>query len=787
MHREPEPGPTCYYPIPNKSFIFRICSEKVRILAPIILLLLLIPGRSQSQTGMITGAVVDKVSQEALPVVNVQVLGTALGASSDANGEFTIKGVPFGTYEVRASLVGYEPLVVSDVVVNAGKPTAIVIRLGQMPVDLEAIEVRASYFQKNPDVPLSVQNLSYEEIRRSPGGFEDVVRAISVFPGVAQVEPGRNDLVVRGGAPSENLFVLDNIEIPNINHFGTQGATGGPLSFINLDFVRETSFATGGFGVRYGDKLSSVLSIDLRNGRRDQLGGKATVSATMFGLNLEGPLEEKGSFIFSARRSYLDFIFKASGFSFVPEYWDFLGRFDYSLDESNTLTILGIGALDDVNFFSETSEDRYDNSRIYGTNQSQYSAGLSWRHLFKNGFSTVTLGRWYVEYEGEQRDVMLNPIFLNLSKESETSVRFDLVLKAFRGNTEFTFGSQVKRVRGDYTIKLPPFGTSFGDTISADLDGEGGSGYKGSLYGQAVQRLPFHLQLTLGGRIDYFGVIDRKFYFSPRGSLSHTLSPQTTLTLSAGLYRQFPSYVWLVGAPGNTSLDAIRVEQYILGVEHLPLADLKVRVEAFAKRYRDYPASVIRPYLVMANTGGGYQGSENNFSSFGLDPLVSEGSGRSYGVEFLVQKKLSEIPLYGLISLTFSDTRFAALDGVERAGTYDQRAILNLSGGYRFDERWEASLRFRFATGRPYTPYNPDGTQNVSDYNSLRLKNIHSLDLRVDRRWNFPAWALIAYVDIQNVYNSKIVTSVRWNEQESRPEFNESIGVLPSIGISAEF
>ncbi|MGB6648884.1 MAG: TonB-dependent receptor [Bacteroidota bacterium] len=733
------------------------------------------------------GVVVDRVSQERLPVVNVQVLGTTLGASSNSEGRFTITGVAFGTYEVRASLVGYEPLVLADIVVNAGKPTEMVIELGQMPVDLETIEVTASYFQNDPDVPLSVQRLSYEEIRRSPGGFEDVVRAISVFPGVAQVEPGRNDLVVRGGAPSENLFVIDNIEIPNINHFGTQGATGGPLSFINLDFVRETSFSTGGFGVRYGDKLSSVLNIDLRSGRRDQLGGKATVSATMFGLNLEGPLQDKGSFVLSARRSYLDFIFKASGFSFVPEYWDFLARFDYSLDEANTLTILGIGALDDVNFSSETLEDRYDNARIYGTKQSQYSVGLSWRHLFKNGFSTVTLGRWYVEYEGQQKDIFLNPIFLNLSKESETDLRADVVLKAFEGNTEFTFGSQVKRVRGDYTMKLPPFVTSFGDTISADLDDAGGSGYKGSLYAQVVQRLPLRFQLNLGGRVDYFGVIDRKFYFSPRGSLSHALSAQTTVTLSAGLYHQFPSYVWLVGTPGNTSLDAINVEQYILGIEHLPLADVKLRVETFAKRYSDYPTSVARPYLVMANTGGGYQGTEDDFSSFGLDPLVSMGSGRSYGVEFLVQKKLSEIPLYGLISVTVSDTRFSALDGVERSGTYDQRAIINLSGGYRFDERWEASFRFRFATGRPYTPYNPDGTQSVADYNSLRLRNTHSLDLRADRRWNFTGWALIAYLDIQNVYNNKIVTSVRWNSLEQRPEFNESIGILPSIGISAEF
>ena len=219
-----------------------------------------------------------------------------------------------------------------------GKPAELLVRLDQTEIDIEGMEVRAAYFQKNPDSPVSVQRLSYEEIRRSPGAFEDVVRAVSVIPGVAQAQPGRNDLVVRGGAPSENLFTVDNIEIPNINHFGTQGASGGPLSFINLDFVREATFSTGGFGVRYGDRMSSVLNIELREGRTDRLGGKATISATQFGLNVEGPIASGGQFVFSARRSYLDFIFKAAGFSFVPEYWDFLGRGSFRIDARNEIS-----------------------------------------------------------------------------------------------------------------------------------------------------------------------------------------------------------------------------------------------------------------------------------------------------------------------------------------------------------------------------------------------------------------------------------------------------------------
>jgi hypothetical protein len=217
-------------------------------------------------------------------------------------------------------------------------------------------------------------------------------------------------------------------------------------------------------------------------------------------------------------------------------------------------------------------------------------------------------------------------------------------------------------------------------------------------------------------------------------------------------------------------------------------ADLRLRLEGFLKRYSDYPTSVDRAFLVLANTGGGFGGADENFASFGFDRLVSDGTGQSRGVELVLQKKMSDIPLYGLVSITLMKTTFTALDGVERPGSFDQRAILNLSGGYRFDERWEASMKFRFASGQPYTPFNPDGTQNVSAYNSLRVKNAHSLDIRVDRRWNFASWNLIVYIDIQNVYNNEFSGPPRWNAREQKAEFSESaIGILPSIGMSAEF
>jgi hypothetical protein len=759
----------------------------VHLLLAMALLLNMQESLAQNSTGTIRGRVVERSTEEPVVGANVSLPNTNLGASADLEGRFRISGIPVGTYQVRVSAVGKEPVLVADVVVAAGRDVDLVIRVDESLVELEGVEVRGSYFQKTPDNPVSIHRLSYEEIRRSPGGFEDVVRAVAVLPGVAQAAPGRNDLVVRGGAPSENLFIIDNIEIPNINHFGTQGASGGPLSFINLDFVRETSFSTGGFGVRSGDRMSSVLTIDLQDGRRDAIGGKATISATQFGLDLQGPIHDGASFIASARRSYLDFIFKGAGFSFVPEYWDFIGRVAFRLDPRNNLTFLAIGAIDDVSFFNDDADARFDNSRVLGTAQRQYVSGITWQHLFGNAVSRVTLGRTFSNYNGVQRDSLLNPTFTNRSKEGETSLRADVVLKTARA-TEFSFGTQVKRVRVAADVALPGFRTTFGDTLDVHVRNYETTGYKASAYAQASQRFLDDVDLTAGVRLDYFSVIEAKTNLSPRVSLSYALSPTTTLSASAGIYRQYPSYIWLVANEDNRGLRAARADQYILSAEHLLDVDLRLRVEGFVKRYQDYPASLDRQYLVLANTGGGFGGGDENFASFGFDRLVSAGTGESRGVELLLQKKMSDFPLYGLVSITLMKTTFSALDGIERPGAFDQRAIINLSGGYRFDERWEASMKFRFASGQPYTPFNAQGAQDVSSYNSHRLKSAHSLDLRVDRRWNFTAWNLIAYVDVQNVYNNTFSGTVRWNAREQKTEFDESaIDILPSIGISAEF
>jgi hypothetical protein len=758
----------------------------LRCIGATALLVTLAFGRAQAQeAGSLHGHVHDAATREPLIGANVVVLGTSIGAAADLNGEFTIRNLPAGAYRVQASAVGYAPLVKTDIVVAAGRQNQLDFALEAASIEVGEVVVEADYFTRTADEPVSTQTLSYEEIRRAPGGQEDVVRAVAALPGVAQVSAGRNDLIVRGGAPSENLSVVDDLEVPNINHFGTQGATGGPLSFINLDFVRDVTFSTGGFGARYGDKLSSVMTIALREGRDDRLGGKATISATQFGLNVEGPVSGNGTFFLSARRSYLDFVFRAAGFGFVPEYWDFLGKAVWRLDSRSSLSVLAVGALDNVRFFNDTEDQRYTNARILGNAQNQYASNVSWRRVMGDGFLSVALGRSFVRYDYLQADSLLRPVFTSLADESVTSLRADAVALPAR-DVELSFGVQGKRLlaRGDLASGANPF-IPDAAAYSARWDDVA---WKGSAYAQLSLRVVPQVTATAGARLEYFSAIDEPLAVAPRGAISVAVSPKTTLTLSGGIYHQAPSLIWVVSNPANTRLRHIRADQAVLGVEHLLRPDLKARLEAYVKRYTGYPASETRPWLVLSNSGAGYGGAEDGFSAFGFDPLRSSGTGTSRGVEFLLQKRFSDLPAYGIASLTYGRMDAAALDGVRRPGSFDQRVLLSLSGGYMIDRRWELGLRFRLGTGAPYTPYLATGQPDVARSNAERLPTFHSLDLRVDRRWDFDAWNLIAYVDVQNVYNRRNIQGYRWDSRTMQPQSSTgSIGIPPTIGLSAEF
>ncbi len=647
-----------------------------------------------------------------------------------------------------------------------------------------------------PELPVSVRTLSYKEIQNTAGGFDDIIRTTTIMPGVMQTRLDRNDLYVRGGAPSENLFLVDGIEISNINHFGTQGSGGGSVSFINMDLIENTTFSSGGFGVNYGDRLSSVLSINLREGRSDKQREKAMISATEASVNLEGPLSEQGSYIFSVRRSFLDPLFRLYGFTFAPYYWDYTLKANYHIGKYDELEIVSLGAIDRMTKFNDTQSQIEDNLHRIFSDQTRLTGGIVWKHGFDFGLIKISGSQSHNDINYNQVGNFQNPHILNTSFEGESALKGEALLQIF-SSTEMLIGTGVTAARLQSRFQ---FG-SLADSIDTGYKNSSGnemyepsinkssdtSGYKFFGYTQLSQTLG-PVVLVFGVRADYFSMIYEKFVIAPRASATVHILPATQVTASVGRYYQSPAYIWILGNSYNRALTHFQTDQYVISINHYFQSDVKITLEGYVKNYARYPLSLTRSYLVMANTSPEMQEAAEAYESFGLDYLQSSATGFSRGIELFLQKQFSETPMYGRLSISYGDAQFTALDGISRPSSSDQRWKVNLSAGYIYNERWEFTSTFRFSTGIPYTPFNSDvWGRYPNEYNTARTDINHSLDIRVNRKWVTESMVINAYVDIQNVYNKKPSEPPYWNQQENQVAEQDVLGIVPSIGISVEF
>lgn len=744
--------------------------------------------RRSPARGEISGRVIDAMTQRGIASSRVEVVGSAISTETDSTGAFRLASVPPGVVSLRATAVSYLPLIQTDVVVGATRPATVVLALSSAPLEMTELTVRPGYFPSPRETPTSTQRLNPEEIRRSPGAQEDVVRAVSHLPGVAPTAIHDNTLVVRGGAPFENLFVVDGLEVPNINHFSTQGSSGGFVSLINLDLVQEAEFSAGGFGASNGDRVGSVTDLTLREGSTDRHLREVNLSATGFGAIVEGPVG-RGSYVAALRRSYLDLILELSGESWVTHYWDANAKLVQRLGNHDALAWMFVGARDRWGFNIEDADDRYDAS-IMAVNVDQYFSALTWSHSTDRSFLELTAGRVFRSFDTFQNDTLGITQFTNQSTEPENSLAIRYSHSLPNGAT-LELGT-VAKYSDDlhYDVELPGFLRPDGDGEPRPLDVDTAfSAFRLGSYGEATVQWTPRFSTTLGGRIDYYGHLGDAVRLAPRIAASLELTDAITLNASGGRYWQTPSFIWLVGDAANAdNLRPLRVDQGVIGVQALPREDVKLQIEAYYKRYGSYPTRVWRPQAVLT------PGIEHVRADvpFGLEPLTSEGTGSAYGAELFVQKRLSAVPVYGLASLSLNRTRFTALDGVSRVGAYDTPVAATLALGWRPNASWDLGVRFRIASGRPLTPYIESGPfEGRIDFDRYlqggRMPAYHTLDIRIDRRWTLGSMQLTTYLDIQDVYNRNNPIAYTWDERLHAPHYEEAIGFLPSIGVNIEF
>ena len=782
----------------------------------IFLLLLMFTGLQMmqaQQTYSIKGIVKDAANSEPVSFANVVIWNTIEGTVTDSIGQFEITGVSPGSYRLQASFIGYKPTVTAEFRIS-NKDMFFPIELEESSESLQEVSIVASPFRKTAESPLGLRVIGFKEIEKSAGGNRDISRVVQSFPGVASTAAFRNDLMVRGGGPSENRFFLDGVEIPNINHFSTQGASGGPVGIINPDFIREVDFYSAAYPAARGNALSSVLDFKLQDGNKEKFSLRGVIGASDIGFSANGPAGKKTTYQVSIRRSYLQFLFDMIGLPFLPTFTDAQFKVKHTFDRKNELAILGLGAIDDMKLNTGMEDMSEKNQYILAylpvVKQKTYTLGAVYKHYSgKNIYSLIVsrsqLNNKNIKYRDNDESSEENLTLNYRSDEIENKLRSENIFRFpfFRlnvgGNLEYATFTTIPRVINYHTdLGLLKWGL-----------------YATAIYESDNERFTASLGVRADAN-DYSPEMNNLLdQLSPRLSLSYRLFGAVYLNGSIGRYYELPPYT-VLGFKDNQGnylnktnhLTYIRSDQAGLGLEYRPSSYLKFSAEGFYKKYDQYPMSLVDS-IPLASKG-------TDYGVLGNEAVNSTATGRAYGLELTGRwynyKVLTFIASYTYVRSEFKDGRGS---GKYIPSAWDNRHLFTFSGTYALPKNWDIGAKLRVVGGAPYTPYDVEKSSLVeawdasgslyydySRFNSERLKPFTQLDIRIDKTFYLKKFMLGAYIDIQNILNSKykeqdvyIKTGKILNPDapldqqryELKPVERRTGTLLPSIGLMIEF
>ena len=784
------------------------------------LLFLIFQTNLWAQQAMVKGRVIEVQSNEPMPFVNVIVTGTTLGTITDNEGNFKLTGLMPGFIRLQASFVGYHIVISSEFEVSNAKAAFIEIRMEKMDTEIKEVTVTASPFRKTEESPVSLKTIGIAEIEKSPGANRDISKVIQSFAGVLSSPSFRNDIIIRGGGPSESRFYLDGVEVPNINHFATQGASGGAVGILNADLIREVNYYSGAFPSNRGNALSGVFEFGQVDGNADKLNFKGSLGASEVSATLDGPLSDKTTFIVSARRSYLKLLFSALKLPFLPTFNDMQFKVRTRFDAKNELTFIGLGSVDvnnlNLDIKNPDDQQKYILGYLPVYDQWSYTLGAVYKHFRENSYQTLVLSRSHLsnsrtKYLDNDESLESNKILDYTSQEMENKIRFEnnMRMDGFKANVganidfaQYSNTTEQKRFYSENVIKI-----NYNTKLNL---------MKYGLFGQISHEfLTQRLTLSAGFRMDannYSSEMNNLLkQFSPRFSASYLLTSKWSLNLNTGRYYQLPPYTALGYKQNNAfvnkgNLKYISVDHFIGGLEFKPATAMQFSLEGFLKNYRNYPFSV-NDQISLANKGADY-------GVIGDEEVVSTSKGRAYGAEF--QARVRTTKGYSLnLSYTLVRSEFQDGTGTYIVSAWDSKHILSMTGTAALKRNWQVGGRFRFVGGLPYTPWDLNRSSLIaawnlqggpyldnSKLNANRFGVFHQLDIRVDKSYYLKKMTLKFYLDIQNLYNYQSQsTDIVVRETDANGNFltaengtryvlrsvkNTSGTVLPTIGVQVE-
>ncbi|MFP4459392.1 MAG: TonB-dependent receptor [Candidatus Zixiibacteriota bacterium] len=761
------------------------------------------------KTGTIEGTITAKNTDEPLPAANIILIGEKLGAATDIHGKYFIENVPIGSHDVKVTMVGYKPIINNRVIVKSGRPAVLDVQLEVDVSETEKIVVKPTYFKKTKDAAVSSRNMDYEEIAVQPGGSFDIQRSMQALPSVVSSADTDNEIIVRGGNYGENLFMIDNIEIPNPNHFGWIGTGGGPISAIYMDFVEEVDFIAGAFPAKFGDKASSVLDIHLREGLRDRFHFKADLGMSGVGGNIEGPLpDKKGSYMLAYHKSFLDLIANTWGMTSIPQYWNTQGKLNYDFSPRLKANFFGMFAKDwiEIDSREESYMDEDEDHWYVESRTDQFTLGGSLKKIYNKGYGMITLYGSSHHWDEFTVDADDHSDLWNESDitESKIAAKFDMLYNPYKSN-ELSAGLYARYNIFDYdyyddidTLYYYYPGTdsiigSTGYVFGKDTFSEESTGKLGG-YAQYRHHFGPLFYAMAGVRVDYLEYTNR-LYISPRATITYKLTSETDISLAYGRHYQSPTWFELAFNGKKRPLDYYYADQVVIGIDHLFADDIRATAEAYYKRYEDYP-------IQKSNTTPEPFDQEYYY--------VNEVEGYAQGIEFFLQKKVKK-NFWGTASYSYSIARnkdprrsFCPDTGEciynEYPKSFDYGHVATGVLGYRrefMNEEWykdlqgkfwweaiswipgmpsdesEYSVRFRYLGKRPMQqPVYHDTLRTWTiepdqAYMTGRIPAYSSLDLRLQSRWYSGKFTVFTYIELDNSLNNKNIWYYQYNPDGS--------------------
>ena len=758
---------------------------------------------SQDLTQTIRGRVVEKNTQEPIPGAHIIIVvnGEQRGVATNLNGEFSLSKIPVGRYALSATMLGFAPFVMNNVLVNSGRETVLDIAMEESVNELQTVEIRAKVDKDQPlnkMATVSARMLSSEEANRYAGSWGDPARMVANFAGVATADDSRNDIIIRGNSPSGVLWRLDGFDIPNPNHFATMGGTGGPVGMINNNQLNNSDFYTSAFPAEFGNATSGVFDLKLRNGNSERHEFMGSVGFNGIEIGAEGPLSKNGaSYMINGRYSFMKLLYSlganiAGTAGAIPEYRDLTAKVNVPMKTGNLsmVTMMGASHIKMSPDLTDSTEWKPGEMGEHNdmTNE-QYFVGLNYTHRFNA--ETRLENRLSYQYFAGKTDYEAyqapNATFVQSADLNTNEARITYAPTLYRrfNNRNFLQAG----------IGVDVFNSDLNETFFDSIytpqvlrDGKHNTALA-KVYAQWQHRFSDALSITPGLYSQYYA-LSNEITLEPRMGLKYSISERSSINIGVGLHSQTPprqvSFYLENGAMPNEDLKMNKSLQTVLGYDLKLAKNARLKTEIYYQYLYDIPLVKDIPEEALINFGSNYY---NDYSYI----FVEGGTGKNYGIDVTLEKFFSD-NYYFLITGSLYDSKYTPLDGIERhtkfAGNFTLTALagyewkvskkdllsVNLKaaylGGQRFVQMISAKGAYEYDYTNAYTERNPD---------------YFRLNLNVDMKINYKRFALEWYFELNNLTNHKNIMFKTFNQTTGDYDITYQQGFMPMGGCRVYF